>query len=160
MVALPRPRARRPGSSSRRRRRTSRRRVRSARGLAGGSSISASNGWMTDMPRTRSISVIITAMNEVGNLEPTLASVRAAVGPRFGDYEIIIVDDGSKDGTSELADKLAAVHPRIIVHHNGANCGLAASYRKGIELATKDHTSWVAGNNIVPERGLADLYDA
>jgi dolichol-phosphate mannosyltransferase len=115
---------------------------------------------MTDKPATRSVSVIVTAMNEVGNLEPTIASVRAAVEPRFSDYEIIIVDDGSSDGTSELADRLAAAHPRIVVHHNGSNRGLAASYRKGIELATKPYTSWVAGNNIVPERGLADLYDA
>jgi dolichol-phosphate mannosyltransferase len=112
------------------------------------------------MPGTRSISVVITAMNEVGNLEPTLGSVRAAVAPRFADYQIIIVDDGSSDGTSELADALGAADPRIVVHHNGHNRGLAYSYRKGIELATKSHTSWVAGNNIVPEQGLADLYDA
>lgn len=105
-----------------------------------------------------SLSVIVTAMNEIGNLAPTIANVQSAVAPRFADFEIIIVDDGSTDGTSALADRLAAENPRIVVHHNGRNRGLASSYRTGIALARKRYTSWVAGNNIVPLDGLRDLY--
>ena len=75
------------------------------------------------------------------------------------DFEVIIIDDGSTDGTSEVADRLASADLRIRVHHNGQNRGLAFSYRKGIELATKEFTSWVAGNNIVPRKGLEDLFD-
>jgi dolichol-phosphate mannosyltransferase len=106
-----------------------------------------------------SISVIVTAMNEIGNLAPTVANVRSALSPRFADFEIIIVDDGSSDGTSTLADRLALEDPRIVVHHNGRNRGLAYSYRTGIALARKHYTGWVAGNNIVPLKGLQDLYD-
>jgi glycosyltransferase involved in cell wall biosynthesis len=105
-----------------------------------------------------SLSVIVTAMNEIGNLAPTVANVLAAAASRFADFEIIIVDDGSTDGTSELADRLAAEDHRIVVHHNGRNCGLAYSYRTGIALARKQYTGWVAGNNIVPRQGLHDLY--
>ncbi len=107
----------------------------------------------------RSISVIVTAMNEIDNLAPTVANVRAALSPRFADFEIIIVDDGSTDGTARLVDQLAAGDPRIVVHHNGRNRGLADSYRTGIALARKRYTGWVAGNNIVPLTGLQDLYD-
>lgn len=110
-------------------------------------------------PETRSLSVIVTAMNEAGNLAPTVANVLAAASPRFADFEIIIIDDGSTDGTSALADRLAAGHPRIAVHHNDGNRGLAYSYRKGIALSSKRFTGWVAGNNIVPRQGLEDLYD-
>jgi hypothetical protein len=106
----------------------------------------------------RSLSVIVTAMNEIGNLAPTVENVIAAAAPRVSDFEIIVVDDGSTDGTSELADRLAGADSRIRVHHNGRNRGLAYSYKKGIELAAKEYTSWVAGNNIVPRKGLEDLY--
>jgi glycosyltransferase involved in cell wall biosynthesis len=106
----------------------------------------------------RSLSVIVTAMNEIGNLAPTVENVIAAAAPSVSDFEVIVVDDGSTDGTSELADRLARDDSRIRVHHNGQNRGLAYSYRKGIELAAKEYTSWVAGNNIVPRKGLEDLY--
>ena len=106
-----------------------------------------------------SLSVIVTAMNEIGNLAPTVENVLAAAAPRIPDVEVIIVDDGSTDGTSALADRMAAADPRIVVHHNGRNRGLADSYRTGIALATKRYTSWVAGNNIVPRKGMEDLFD-
>ena len=112
---------------------------------------------MTDSPL--SLSVIVTAMNEIGNLEPTVRNILAAAGPRIPDVEVIIVDDGSTDGTSALADRMARDDARIVVHHNGQNRGLAYSYSKGISLATKRYTSWVAGNNIVPLKGMEDLYD-
>ena len=108
---------------------------------------------------TRSLSVIVTAMNEAGNLVPTVENVIAAAAPRMADLEVIIVDDGSTDGTSELADQLAGADSRIRVHHTGRNRGLAFAYKKGIELATKEFTCWVAGNNIVPLKGLEDLFD-
>ena len=108
---------------------------------------------------TRTLSVIVTAMNEAGNLAATVDNVLAAAAPRMRDVEVIVVDDGSTDGTGELADRLAATDPRIRVHHNGRNRGLAFAYRTGIELATKDFTAWVAGNNIVPRKGLEDLFD-
>jgi dolichol-phosphate mannosyltransferase len=108
---------------------------------------------------TRSLSVIVTAMNEIGNLAPTVENVLAAAAPRIPDVEVIIIDDGSTDGTSALADALARADPRVVVHHNGRNRGLAYSYMKGIALATRQYTSWVAGNNIVPRKGMEDLYD-
>jgi glycosyltransferase involved in cell wall biosynthesis len=109
--------------------------------------------------RARSLSVIVTAMNEAGNLAPTVENIIAAAAPRIPDFEVIIVDDGSTDETPAIADRLAAADARVRVHHNERNCGLAFSYRKGIALATKEFTSWVAGNNIVPRKGLEDLLD-
>ena len=115
------------------------------------------SGRVTNTPV--SLSVIVTAMNEIGNLAPTVENVLAAAAPRVADVEVIIVDDGSTDGTSDLADRLAQSDPRIVVHHNGRNRGLAYSYKQGIARASKQYTSWVAGNNIVPRKGMEDLYD-
>ncbi len=71
----------------------------------------------------RSISVIIPAYNEEGNLKGAVDSVLAAVGDSFTDYEILIFDDGSQDGTGRLADEMAASDAmgRIKVIHNGTN---------------------------------------
>src|SRR5438132_621669 len=75
-------------------------------------------------PSAKSISVIVTALNEEGNLEPTVDSVVRAVSPRFADYEVIVIDDGSTDRTFEIAESLAAENPKIRVHHNPRNLGL------------------------------------
>jgi dolichol-phosphate mannosyltransferase len=107
---------------------------------------------------TTSISVIVTAMNEERNLRPTVESVLSAVATPAFDYEVIIVDDGSRDRTGAIADELAAADPRIRVHHHPRNLGLDRAYLKGIELASKEHTAWVAGNNIVPAEALQEIY--
>lgn len=108
-----------------------------------------------------SISIIVTAMNEEVNLEPTVKMVLELVGPRFEDYELLIIDDGSRDKTAEIAEALAASDPaHIRVHHNKANMGLDYSYRKGVELASKKYVGWVAGNNLNPRQGLIDTFDA
>jgi glycosyltransferase involved in cell wall biosynthesis len=108
---------------------------------------------------THSISVIVSAMNEEGNLRPTVESVVGAVAPRFAAYEVIIVDDGSQDRTPEIAAALSAQNPRIRVHRNPRNLGLGRSYRIGIDMAAYEYTSWVAGNNIVPREALERIYD-
>jgi glycosyltransferase involved in cell wall biosynthesis len=106
-----------------------------------------------------SISVIVTAMNEEGNLRPAVDSVVRAVAPRFARYEVIIVDDGSEDRTFEIAKSLSAANPRIRVHRNARNLGLGRSYRIGIGLATCEYTSWVAGNNMLSQSALERVYD-
>src|SRR5262245_59891069 len=105
-----------------------------------------------------SLSVIVTAMNEEGNLGPTIDSVLSAVATPFFDYEIIIIDDGSTDRTGALADALADRNPRIRVHHQPRNLGLDSAYLKGIELATKDYMCWVSGNNMMPADALREIY--
>ncbi len=118
---------------------------------------------MTPYPEStrpgRSISVIVSAMNERGNLEPTVNSIVAAVAPRFASYEIIIVDDGSTDDTPAISSRLAATNSQIRVHRNETNLGLGRSYKIGIGLATYEYTSWVAGNNIISQQALEAIYD-
>ena len=107
----------------------------------------------------RSLSVIVTAMNEQGNLRPTVEAVVESVSARFEPYEIIVIDDGSTDRTPMVAADLMTENTRIRVHRNPVNRGLAYSYRRGLELATLEYTSWVAGNNLVPPAAFNDIYD-
>ena len=113
----------------------------------------------SEKPRVagRAISMIVTAMNEEGNLRPTVESVLTALGSH-DDYEILIINDGSRDRTGAIADELAAANPRIHVHHQPVNLGLHRSYLKGIDLASKDLIGWVAGNNIIPAEALQAIF--
>jgi glycosyltransferase involved in cell wall biosynthesis len=112
-----------------------------------------------EQPAERSISVIVTALNEEGNLAPTVDAVVRAAAPRFPRYEVIVIDDGSSDRTAAIAQSLAAANPRIRLHRNPRNLGLGRSYRIGIDLASNTYTSWVAGNNMVPREALERIYD-
>ena len=78
-----------------------------------------------------SVLVVIPTYNERDNIEPLLTRLHAAVP----DADALVVDDGSPDGTGELADKLAALDPRISVLHRPAKAGLGAAYLAGFATA-------------------------
>ncbi len=71
--------------------------------------------------------VVIPTYNEAGNIEPIIERLRAAVP----EADALIVDDGSPDGTGEIADKLAADDGRVHVLHRAAKAGLGAAYIAG-----------------------------
>ena len=73
---------------------------------------------------TRSLTVFVPAYNEVENLAPTVETIMRALSVSVEDYEVIVVDDGSTDGTDEVADALAARYPEVRVIHNPRNMGL------------------------------------
>ena len=84
---------------------------------------------------THSLSVFVAAYNEVGNLAPTVETIMRALSVSVEDYEIIIVDDGSTDGTYEVAEDLAARYAEVRVHpqpaQHGAGLRLDARRRGG-----------------------------
>ncbi len=73
------------------------------------------------------VAVIIPTYNERDNLEPIVGRVRTAVP----EAHILVVDDGSPDGTGEIADKLAASDPQIHVLHRAGKSGLGTAYIAG-----------------------------
>jgi glycosyltransferase involved in cell wall biosynthesis len=54
------------------------------------------------------------------------------------DYEIIIIDDASCDGSERIADELAHQHPQVRVVHHPRNLGYGAALRTGLQNATKE----------------------
>ena len=106
------------------------------------------------------ISLIIPALNEEAGLEPTVNKVIQALGEKFIDYEILIVNDGSQDKTGEIAERLAANNYHIRVFHNPKNLGLGYNYRRGVGLATKDYIGWVPGDNDTTLASLENIFGA
>ncbi|HTP14530.1 MAG TPA: polyprenol monophosphomannose synthase [Streptosporangiaceae bacterium] len=77
------------------------------------------------------VAVIIPTYNERENLELIVSRVHAAVASA----DILVVDDGSPDGTGEIADKLAATDERIRVLHRHSKTGLGTAYLAGFGWA-------------------------
>jgi glycosyltransferase involved in cell wall biosynthesis len=88
------------------------------------------------------VTIAIPAYDEVTNLERAVMEARAeiaAVGPA-GDGEVLVVDDGSRDGTSALADELAAAHADVRVVHHERNRGFSGAMATCFRQARGD---WV-----------------
>lgn len=108
----------------------------------------------------RTLSVIIPALNEEGNLAAAVATVLEAIGDRFADYELLIFDDGSTDRTGAVADGLAAGNPHIRVIHNERNRGFGYNYTKGVELARMEYVTMFPGDNEIPAEAIRTILDA
>jgi chlorobactene glucosyltransferase len=63
-------------------------------------------------PVTATVSVIVPVRNEIANIEPCLAGIRAQTGLATGP-RVVVVDDGSQDGTKQIVERRAALDPRI-----------------------------------------------
>jgi dolichol-phosphate mannosyltransferase len=75
--------------------------------------------------------VVIPTYNEAANLEPVLTRLRGAVP----EADVLVVDDGSPDGTGEIADRIAAADPSVHVLHRTEKAGLGAAYVAGFRWA-------------------------
>lgn len=80
------------------------------------------------------ISIILPTYNERENLPVVVAQVARALGAA-GDWELVVVDDDSPDGTWQLAGQLAEVDPRIRVHRRQDRRGLSSAIVEGLSLA-------------------------
>ena len=79
----------------------------------------------TSAARSPRLLISLATYNEAGNLEPLIAEIR-----RFAPAsEILVIDDGSPDGTGELADRLAGEIPGVHVIHRPGKMGLGPNPR-------------------------------
>ncbi len=84
------------------------------------------------------ITVVLPAYNEEANVPRMVAAVIDTMQKVGDDYEVIVVDDGSKDRTAEVTRELAARFPTVrLVKHDG-NQGYGAAVHTGFYSATKD----------------------
>ena len=87
-------------------------------------------------------SVIIPIKDERDNLSPLLASLLKVLdsheNSRANPFEIIFVDDGSSDGSSEALDRLATLHPEVTVFHFDRNYGKTAALDAGFHQSSGD----------------------
>ena len=83
------------------------------------------------LPEDARVVIVVPTYNEADNLEWIVGRVLAAQ-PRF---HLLVVDDGSPDGTGDIADRLAAADERVHVVHRTEKAGLGAAYLHGFAVA-------------------------
>jgi len=108
----------------------------------------------------RTISIIVPAYNEEGNLRATIEGVVDIVSKRFSNYEILVFDDFSTDRTGEIADSLAMNNLHIKVIHNERNMGFGYNYTKGVDLAGMQYVMMIPGDNEITYESIANICDA
>ena len=81
------------------------------------------------------LSVFIPAYNEAGSLAHCVETIRSKMDELHVHTEILIVDDGSTDGTGSLADELARECPGVRVFHHPLNRGIGAAFLTALAFA-------------------------
>jgi glycosyltransferase involved in cell wall biosynthesis len=108
--------------------------------------------------RVAHLSYFFPAHNEEANLEGLVAEALDALPSIAETFEIIAVNDGSRDRTREIADRLAAQHPGVVrVVHHEVNRGYGGALRSGFEAARYDLLAFTDGDRQFRVADLARL---
>jgi glycosyltransferase involved in cell wall biosynthesis len=86
-------------------------------------------------PAEPSLSIVLPCLDEAERLPGTLAAYLAHFPPERAEVELIVVDDGSTDGTTAIADQIAAADPRVRVVRTTRNHGKGYAVRIGVQAA-------------------------
>ena len=88
--------------------------------------------------RYRRVSLFYPMFNEAKSVEPMTRKALQVMQEVADDFEILIIDDGSSDGSEKIADELARSDPHIRVIHHQGNKGYGQALRTGFANASKD----------------------
>ncbi len=118
-----------------------------------------------EQPAANSISVFFPCYNEQDNITRVVEQALTVLEKLDVDFEVIIVDDGSSDGTGQIADSCAARNGRVKAVHHRANLGYGAALQSGFKAATKELVFYTDGdgqfdiNEMPPLLPLMERYD-
>lgn len=103
-----------------------------------------------------SVSVVIPVYNVAPYLQDCVESL---LSQRFADFEVILVDDGSTDGSGAICDELAGKDPRVVVVHK-ENGGACSARNCGIDHAQGEFIVFVDGDDLVTDDHLEHLMES
>jgi glycosyltransferase involved in cell wall biosynthesis len=101
----------------------------------------------SDAHKFRSLSVFFPAYNDAPSLPSLLRKTFEVLEQNVEDYEVIVVNDGSRDNTAEVLDELRRLHApylRVITHPE--NRGYGGALRSGFAAAKKEHVFYTDGD--------------
>ncbi len=100
------------------------------------------------------ISCFFPMYNEAGNIREVVSSARTVLERRCEDFEIIVVNDGSRDRTREIAEELAKKDARIRIVNHEKNQGYGAALRSGFKASRYEIIFQCDGDN---QYGLEEI---
>lgn len=93
------------------------------------------------------LTIVVPAWNEERRLAATVGEAVAAARRHLPDFELIVVDDGSTDGTAAVAARLAQRYDRLTVVRHPHNRGVGAAYQSGLALARFPYLTLIPGDH-------------
>lgn len=101
---------------------------------------------------------VISVIVPVYNAEKVLSRcVDSILEQSFRDFELILIDDCSKDSSYELCKKFAEQDKRIQIVHNSTNQGVSRTRNNGIEMSTGEYIAFIDSDDFVSEHYLSEL---
>lgn len=101
------------------------------------------------------ISVVVPVYNVRTYLEKAVYSI---INQKYENLEIILVDDGSTDGSGELCDQLKEIDNRVVVYHK-ENGGLSSARNCGARKATGNYVIFIDSDDYIHSEMISSLYD-
>ena len=98
------------------------------------------------MSASPSLSVFFPAYNDSGTIASLVITALHSAAKLTPDHEVIVVNDGSSDGTQQIVEELARVYPKVRIITHPANRGYGGALRSGFAGATKDLVFYTDGD--------------
>jgi glycosyltransferase involved in cell wall biosynthesis len=111
------------------------------------------------------------AYNDAGTIASLVIQAVQVAGRLTPDFEVLVINDGSKDATGQIADELARTYPQVKVIHHSENRGYGGALRTGFAAASKELVAYTDGdaqydpselealwNSLTPDADLVNGY--
>src|SRR3954471_12348783 len=108
----------------------------------------------------RGLSVFFPAYNDSGTIASLVIAALRTARRLTSDFEVIVVNDGSADGTADIVDELARTYPEVRVVHHPQNRGYGGALRSGFAAATRDLVFYTDGDAQYDPSELVVLWNA
>lgn len=106
------------------------------------------------------VTFIVPALDEAGSLEAAVYAIRKACSAAAVEPEILIFDDGSSDGTGDLAALMAAKDRTITLATHATPRGIGACFWEGVELARAERVMLVPGDGELESASLRSILES
>jgi glycosyltransferase involved in cell wall biosynthesis len=105
------------------------------------------------------LSVFFPAYNDSGTIASLVMAAVQTAGRLTPDFEVLVINDGSTDGTAEVIDELARLYPQVRAVHHEKNRGYGGALRTGFSSAAKDWIFYTDGDAQYDPREMARLWE-
>jgi glycosyltransferase involved in cell wall biosynthesis len=87
-------------------------------------------------------------------------AIESFLGQTFSNFELVITDNASTDGTEQICRSYEALDPRVSYHRNPQNLGASANYTRCFELARGEYFKWAAHDDVCLPEFLGSCVEA